>query len=227
MVRCNISSRQIYRGLLQPDVSFTERASVSCKPISPSDDKKCLTVKFFWLRKESRPPNMNIYETPSLEGRDQGPGYARLWKHETTNPIQSGDKLRIETEDPENLPLPSWELLEMEWFLNRIAAISGAADVEDDYDSDHDDDGLISLDRNKIPICSMRHRTKSSSSSSPPSSYSVRYLPRWASLPIRDSGSRILPLCPISLWSEKTGAGVIPHAVMPACNGTSSLIGFM
>lgn len=126
---------------------YYRKGYFALKPISLSDDKKCLTVKFFWLCKESRPSNVNLCETPLLEGRDQGPGYARLWNHETTNLIQSGDELPLETEDPENLPLPSWALLEMQWFLNRVVAISGAADIEDDYyDNDDDDDSLLSLD---------------------------------------------------------------------------------
>jgi hypothetical protein len=96
-----------------------------------SEDQKCLTVKFFWLRKGSRPSQVNLCDAPSVEGRDQGPGRARLGNHETTDLIRSGDEIRLETEDPENLPLPSWELLEMQWFLNRVVAISGAADVEE------------------------------------------------------------------------------------------------
>ena len=108
------------------------------KPISLSPDKKCLTVKFFWLRKGPCASFVNLCDTPSLEGRDQGPCYARLWNHETTDLIQSGTELRFETEDPENLPLPKYELLEMQWFLNRVVAMSGAADIEDDYDNDDD-----------------------------------------------------------------------------------------
>jgi hypothetical protein len=101
------------------------------KPVLLSEDQKCLTVKFFWLRKGSRPSQVNLCDAPSVEGRDQGPGRARLGNHETTDLIRSGDEIRLETEDPENLPLPSWELLEMQWFLNRVVAISGAADVEE------------------------------------------------------------------------------------------------
>lgn len=116
------------------------------KPISFSRDRKCLIVKFFWLRKESRASFVNICETPSLEGCDRGPDNARLWNHDTGEPIQSGDELRFETEDPEDLP--SYELLEMQWFLNRVVAISGAADIDDDYDNDDDDDdGRILLEQ--------------------------------------------------------------------------------
>lgn len=42
---------------------------------------------------------------------------------------------------PRVQPLPRWEILEMWWFLNGVVAISGAADLEDDYGNDDDDDG--------------------------------------------------------------------------------------
>jgi hypothetical protein len=120
---------------------YQRKGYFALKPVSMSEDQKCLTVKFFWLLKGSHPSYVNLCDAPSVEGRDQGPCYARLWNHETSDPIQSGDEIRLETEDPENLPLPSWELLEMQWFLNRVVAISGAADIEDDYDDDDYDDG--------------------------------------------------------------------------------------
>jgi hypothetical protein len=84
------------------------------KPVLLSDNRKCLTVKFFWLLKGSHPPFVNFCNRPLVEGRDQGPGYARLINYKTTNLIRSGDEIRLETEDPGNLPLPSWELLEMQ-----------------------------------------------------------------------------------------------------------------
>lgn len=74
-----------------------------------------------------------------LESKDQGHDYARLWNHETLKPIESGHEIHLTTTDPKNLPLPSWEILEMQWHLNRVLAISGAADVEDS-DDDYDDD---------------------------------------------------------------------------------------
>ena len=57
--------------------------------------------------------------------------------------IQSGDEIRLTTEDPENRPLPHWDILEMQWILNRIVAMSGGAEVNefDNNDDDDDDDG--------------------------------------------------------------------------------------
>lgn len=43
-----------------------------------------------------------------------------------------------------NFPLPSLELLEMQWILNRLTAIRGAAE-EDDFYHDDDEDGQFPL----------------------------------------------------------------------------------
>lgn len=42
--------------------------------------------------------------------------------------IQSGQKFSFITNDPVNQPLPSWDLLEMQWILQRLVRMSGAAD---------------------------------------------------------------------------------------------------
>lgn len=112
------------------------------KPISIYDDQKYMVVKFFWLHKgPSDNAFVNFRDTPLLEGQDEGDGYSRLFNHETTSIIRSGDELRLKTENPQTHPLPRWDILEMQWFMNRVVAISGAADVEDDYsDGDDDDD---------------------------------------------------------------------------------------
>lgn len=56
--------------------------------------------------------------------------------------IQSGDEIRITTEDPQNCPLPHWDLLEMQWVLNRVVAMSGAVDVDSEFDDVDDDQEL-------------------------------------------------------------------------------------
>lgn len=46
--------------------------------------------------------------------------------------------------DPVRLPLPSRELLEMAWYLNRIVSLSAAAEDRDLlYDNDDDENGTI------------------------------------------------------------------------------------
>jgi len=119
------------------------------KLIEHSDDMKCLKVKFFWLQhSKSLSMNVSIFGAPSLEGNDQGPNKAKLYNHETDNKICSGEELCLKTHDSDNCPLPSWELLEMQWILNRLVAMRGAAEADDDYDNDNDDeDDQIALHR--------------------------------------------------------------------------------
>ena len=56
-------------------------------------------------------------------------------------PIESGQIFKPTTKNPETHPLPSWELLEMQWFLQRVVAMSSAAswprfDFQDNNDID-------------------------------------------------------------------------------------------
>jgi len=41
--------------------------------------------------------------------------------------IRSGETFTFTTKDPEKLPLPSLELLKMQWVLQRLVGMSGAA----------------------------------------------------------------------------------------------------
>jgi hypothetical protein len=65
---------------------------------------------------------------------------SKLWNHYTDKKISSGDEICLETDDPVTRPLPNFKLLEMQWFLHRVAAMSGAAEPQDEYGSDSDDD---------------------------------------------------------------------------------------
>ena len=57
-------------------------------------------------------------------------------------PVKSGQRFTLKTSDPENLPLPSKKLLDLQWHLSRIVGMSGAAEgsEEDDYDDGYSDD---------------------------------------------------------------------------------------
>ncbi|OQE91987.1 hypothetical protein PENNAL_c0008G12063 [Penicillium nalgiovense] len=45
------------------------------------------------------------------------------------HPISSGVDFKMTTTDRASHPLPAWRLLQMHWFLSRIMALSGAANV--------------------------------------------------------------------------------------------------
>jgi hypothetical protein len=57
--------------------------------------------------------------------------------------IYSGETFTFTTKDPKNLPLPSMELLEMQWLLQRLVAMSGAAGWPIFDDTVGDDDGWL------------------------------------------------------------------------------------
>lgn len=120
---------------------FWGRAYFALQPIELSEDKKRLTIRFFWLQSHDKSSEVNILQRPSLSSDlDHGPKASKLWNHETDKKIRSGDEFSLETDDPVARPLPSFALLEMQWFLHRVAAISGAAEPQDEYGSDSDED---------------------------------------------------------------------------------------
>jgi hypothetical protein len=109
------------------------------KPIQLSDDKKCLEVEFHWMPQYRYSSNVDILTPPkSSEGLDGRPDIM-LFHIPTKRPICSGDKISLKTDDPEMLPLPHFALLEMQWILQRVAAMSAAAEIYDDFDNDDDD----------------------------------------------------------------------------------------
>jgi hypothetical protein len=117
------------------------QAYFALEPKEISNDKKRLTVKFFWLPRYQYSPKVDILNSPSipedLDGLNHGVG---LWNLYTNKQIRSGDEIYLETDDPERLPLPDLRILEMQWILHRVTALSGAAEPRDDFGEDADDD---------------------------------------------------------------------------------------
>jgi hypothetical protein len=124
------------------------------KPLKLSRNQKTLTVQFFW----QVPANYEIdstvdllTETASSVGLDTvGDGYflARPRNDLSISRICSGETFTFTTKDPKNQPLPSMELLEMQWILQRLVGMSGAAgwpsldDIDDDS-AENEDDWLV------------------------------------------------------------------------------------
>jgi hypothetical protein len=131
------------------------RGLFALKPLELSHDRKRLTVQFFWQLPGKYKINDRIdllTESASSEGLNMVPGECYLDRIEddglTRRPIYSGEKFTFTTEDPEKLPLPSLELLEMQWVLQRLVGMSGAAgwpslNLDDDDSVDDSDDWLI------------------------------------------------------------------------------------
>ncbi|KAF4631716.1 hypothetical protein G7Y89_g6415 [Cudoniella acicularis] len=64
--------------------------------------------------------------------------------------LKSGDIFEIKTDDAEVRPLPSFKLLEMQWFLQRVIGMAGAADVEEDIGEEEWDDEISNLGLDEI-----------------------------------------------------------------------------
>ena len=119
------------------------------KPLKLSDDEKELTVQFFWQPQYNHKPDDRVdllREPLSSEGLnvieiEEKPIFlTRLSEDGSPRNIRSGDTFTLTTDDPGSRPLPSWELLEMQWILQRITAMSGGAgtpelDLNDDDDT--------------------------------------------------------------------------------------------
>jgi len=128
--------------------AYWERAYFALKPIRMSDDKKRLDIQFFWLLSNPHVPGVNVLQVPSLPADlDQGPNLVKLFNCETDIKIRSGCEFSLRTDDPVSRPLPDFRLLEMQWFLHRVTAMSGAAEPQDNFydddDNSDDDDSLI------------------------------------------------------------------------------------
>ncbi len=104
------------------------------KPISESDDKKKLTVQFFWQTKqEDSLPDISLTIQPhSTKGLEQSmTAHGPIWLHNKDKEIiRSGDIFELNTDDPITKPLPSFELLELQWFLQRVQGMAGAAEID-------------------------------------------------------------------------------------------------
>ena len=126
------------------------------KPLELSYDHKKLTIQFFWQVPTGHKNKSRIdllTETASPEGLDfvgEGIFLNRCENSASTPRIYSGEVFTLTTDDPEKRPLPSVELLEMQWFLQRLVGMCGAAGWPsldwDDDDSIEDNDGWCITD---------------------------------------------------------------------------------
>ena len=111
-----------------------ERGTLRTQTINPSDDKKQLTLQFFWQPQYDHRHEMDLLTKPvsskglkdtTKDGKKSALFYAR--NDGSPQAVESGDIFKLTTENPESHPLPNWNLLEMQWFMQRLVAMSGAA----------------------------------------------------------------------------------------------------
>ncbi|KAK2875674.1 hypothetical protein FQN49_001507 [Arthroderma sp. PD_2] len=117
------------------------------QPIHQSEDRKQLTVKFYWLPQREFAQHVDLLDAPTIPDKLTGIKMAyKAWNVRTEEKVVSGTEIVMKTSDPDNLPLPDWDLLDLQWVLQRLTALSGAADVYDDYDDDDSSEIQLSSD---------------------------------------------------------------------------------
>ncbi|KAE8350777.1 hypothetical protein BDV28DRAFT_31606 [Aspergillus coremiiformis] len=120
---------------------------IAFRPLNYHDDMKKLDIELYWQPNQGHKLNDRIPMTKlpvSSEGVErvtQSNGVILTEIIVDGKYIRSGHVFTLETSNPETHPLPSKELLMMQWNLTRILALSGAA-YTDDLDSDDDDDDV-------------------------------------------------------------------------------------
>ena len=122
---------------------FHSEGAFALRPVRMSDDKTQLELEFHWLARQQRDSTakVDLMEQPlSSRGRtdsQHGFLFCRFDNSTKPTPLVSGTKFTMTTDDPTSKPLPDPGLLEMQWHIQRILAMSGAAGwKEEDFDYD-------------------------------------------------------------------------------------------
>lgn len=115
------------------------KARFALRPVSLSEDKTRLTVQFYWLARRRYKKKMNPRRIPRPFPDDLSASYtidgevsAMLFNLHNLSALRSSDVLVFKTDDSVARPLPSLELMEMQWCLHRMLALSGAPDATDE-----------------------------------------------------------------------------------------------
>ncbi|KAK3899180.1 hypothetical protein C8A05DRAFT_46684 [Staphylotrichum tortipilum] len=121
-------------------------AQFALKPLRQTSTTE-IVVQWHWLKRSKLLPRTRIGQSQQTflqmaELNDTSWGSC-LAHRRTGVPIETGQTFVIRAEDPEDLP--SFELLELQWNLLRVAAICGAANVSDASYYDLDDDEVCNL----------------------------------------------------------------------------------
>jgi hypothetical protein len=121
--------------------AFWDLGLFALKPLELSSDRKQLQLQFFWQLgpqvKFKADEVVNLLTEPSSSrGLNSVQGCGLSYDLNRPVPIRSGDTFTLTTDDPESRPLPSIELLDMQWVLQRVAIMRGWPGTELDDDSD-------------------------------------------------------------------------------------------
>ncbi|KAK2748364.1 hypothetical protein FQN57_001024 [Myotisia sp. PD_48] len=106
------------------------KAAFGLKFISMAADGTSIKLKFHWLKSSSLQTSIKLTQQPSIEHPD-GFGlfsYEKGLDGQRRGHLRSGDVVRLTTDNVKERPLPNPSLIEMQWHLNRVAALSGTAE---------------------------------------------------------------------------------------------------
>jgi hypothetical protein len=119
---------------------FHSEGAFALRPVRITEDKTQLELEFHWLVRQERDSKarVDLLEQPlsSRNRKDSGDGYVffRIDNTDGTR-LVSGTRFTMTTDDSTNKPLPDPGLLKLQWHLQRILAMSGAAGWEkEDFD---------------------------------------------------------------------------------------------
>ena len=130
------------------------RAQFGLEPLAQRNDADGgaeIDIRFHWLRRGTKLPSDLVDDADdatvaAVGGHPGGPDDPEVepLDHRPSGvPLQTGHVFTIRAAKAEDLP--SLSLLEVQWHLMRLAAMCGAADVDDD-DADDDSDDKDSID---------------------------------------------------------------------------------
>jgi hypothetical protein len=132
------------------------RGAFALKPISVDDNNTTLKVQFFWQKKQNdTQATMSLLTTPfSTKDLDRNEGafdYGNTMLYNNRGErIKSGDFIELKTDDAAERPLPSFMLLELQWFLTRVVGMAGAAVPYEAGWGDDSDSAVPNLELDEI-----------------------------------------------------------------------------
>ncbi|PWY77324.1 hypothetical protein BO94DRAFT_196827 [Aspergillus sclerotioniger CBS 115572] len=123
-----------------------------------------LRLKLVWLQPQKPFGHFPLERVPELPEDLNLPALGfGLMDIKTQRPIFSGHIIELKTPDPIKLPLPDTRILELQWLMNLVTPISGAAEPEE-LDEDTDNDNRTRSDPSKFPVSSSSIMNESISS---------------------------------------------------------------
>lgn len=117
---------------LRSDLAYAFSVGMfALRPVRVSLDKRELEVEFNWLPREKHrfkdvvgihKQALSYQNLESVEG-------LRFCAMGSNEPVKSGHRFRLTTDDPVKRPLPDFDLLDMAWHLSQIVAMSSAIEL--------------------------------------------------------------------------------------------------